>query len=392
MRGLQQTKLGAVTVRHAVPALAAIVMMTCTTTGVAQGPSLEELQNKLRERDKVIMELLERVEALERRIGISGSPDAAEQQDAEKQNAAGLDGETSRRAPGEVVVSEAAAERALERSLTQAGALLLRPGQIEVEPRVSYARNEDAVPTFVTDGDRTLAAQLERDVDSLRADLSVRLGLPGDSQLEVGVPYQWRNAEHVTNIGFSPVDTSEQTGAGIGDLRIGVAKTLLHEGPWRPDLVGRITWDTATGEGSDEDVSLGGGFNELRTSLTAITRQDPVAFVGGLSFEHTFESRNIQPGASVSGSVGGYIALSPQTSLRLLLAAGRQQETKVFGSTVDGSDQTTGSFVVGSSTLLAPGALLDLSAGIGLTDDADDFSFTLSIPIRFDSSVLRAGH
>jgi hypothetical protein len=35
------------------------------------------------------------------------------------------------------------------------------------------------------------------------------------------------------------------------------------------------------------------------------------------------------------------------------------------------------------STLLARGTLLNLSVGIGLTKDADDFSITLSLPIRF---------
>jgi hypothetical protein len=55
----------------------------------------------------------------------------------------------------------------------------------------------------------------------------------------------------------------------------------------------------------------------------------------------------------------------------------------VFGREIDGSDRNIGTFVVGGSTLLARGTLLNLSAGIGLTDDADDFSLSLSLPIRF---------
>jgi hypothetical protein len=129
-------------------------------------------------------------------------------------------------------------------------------------------------------------------------------------------------------------------------------------------------------------VSLGGGFHELRGSLTAIKRQDPIVFVGGLAYEHTFEEGPVQPGPAVSAGFGSFIALSPETSLRLLLSAAYQDETELSGNKIDGSDRTIGTFVVGGSTLLATGTLLNLSAAIGLTDDADDFSISLSLPIR----------
>jgi hypothetical protein len=43
---------------------------------------------------------------------------------------------------------------------------------------------------------------------------------------------------------------------------------------------------------------------------------------------------------------------------------------------------------VGGSTLLAPGTLLNLSAGIGLTDDADDLSIMLSLPVRLSDPLF----
>lgn len=384
-------------------ALLCVVALLVPAGSAAQQTTVEELQKELEQRDEIIMELLERVEALERRTGTSqgSSAEAADPQRDDpgrvsqdgRSTEAGQgelrpDAEAAERAPGTVVIDEAAAERALERSLTQAGALLLRPGWMEVEPSFSYARNEDATPTFVRDNGRTLSGQLERNVDTLTADLSVRLGLPWDAQLEVSGPYRWRRVDNVTRAGFSPVEASEQTGTGFGDLRVGMAKTLLREAVWRPDLIGRVTWDTDTGKERDDGIALGGGFNELRTSLTAIKRQDPVVFVGRLAHEHTFESDNVRPGAITSGNLGGFIALSPQTSLRLLLSAARQQETRVSGATIDGSDRTVAVFSVGGSTLLGPGTLLNLSAGIGLTNDADDFSVTLSVPIRFDSPIF----
>lgn len=369
--------------------IAALGIALMPLRGLAEDPRVETLERQLRERDKVILELLERVEALERRVGLN--PPAEETPDAPP---AGHDGSGSsadvtrpsgapRDMPGAVAVDEGAAERALERSLTQAGALLLSPGQAELEPRVTYARREEAAPAFITSADGVLAAERERDVDTLTADLALRIGLPWDSQAEAGIPYRWREIGERTLAGFSPLDTASRSGSGAGDIRLGIAKTLIREGLWRPDVIGRITWDTDTGDETDDGVPLGGGFNELRGSLTAINRQDPVVFAGNVAYEYSFESDDVKPGDVISASAGGFVALSPETSLRLLLAAAYQDETEVLGSAVDGTDQVLGSFVIGGSSLLGPGFLIDLSTSIGLTRDADDFSVTLSTPIRF---------
>lgn len=365
--------------------LAAFMLTLCSAGAQAQDTRVQELERNLQERDKVITELLERVEALERRVGVQRSaPGTAARPGPDIVPSTERDlAASSERAPGAVVVEEEAAERALERSLTREGALLLPPGVLEVEPSFTYARREDATPRFVTSDGVVFAGKTERSADSLTADLALRLGLPWDSQLEIGFPSRWRKVESAISVGFTPTDSSSQSGTGLGDVRVGFATTLLREGLWRPDLVGRLTWDTDTGKTQDNGVSLGGGFHELRGSLTAIKRQDPVAFVGGLSYQHTFEKDQLRPGRAISANFGSFIALSPETSLRLLLSGAHQKETEFFGRKIGGSDQTVVTFVVGGSTLLARGTLLNLSAGIGLTDDADDFSITLSLPIRF---------
>jgi hypothetical protein len=364
-------------------AIAALFLTLSPVTAQAEDTRVQELGRKLRERDKVILELLERVEALERRVGVARSARESGEKTAE-----GLEktsGEVTGGEPGAIVVTEGEAERALERSLTREGALLLPMAVLEIEPGLTYSRQEDSAPSFVISGGGTLAARTERNADSVTADLALRLGLPWDSQVEIGIPYRWREVETVTNAGFSPIDSASESGGDPGDARLGLAKTLFREGLRRPDLVGRVTWDTDSGSRSDNGVALGGGFHELRGSLTAIKRQDPIAFIGELAYQHTFEEDRIQPGPLFAANFGGFVALSPETSLRFLFSGAYQDETELSGSKVDGSDRTIGTFVVGGSTLLAPGTLLNLSAGIGLTDDADDFSLSLSLPIRLDS-------
>jgi hypothetical protein len=370
--------------------LAAFVLTLSPLVAQAQDEQhTQELERKLQERDKVILELLKRVEALERRVGVdhataeSGKIPADAQDQVETPSTEKTPAESPEGKPGMVIVEEGEAERALERSLTRAGALLLSPGVLEVEPGFTYARKEDSTPQLFESNGQIFATETKLNSDSLTADVALRLGLPWDSQLEIGLPYRWREVESITTVDLAPTDSSSLSGSGLGDMRLGFAKTLLREGLWRPDLIGRITWDTDSGKLEDNGVSLGGGFHELRGALTAIKRQDPIVFVGGLSYEHSFEEDQIQPGPIVSANFGTFIALSPETSLRFLFSGAYRDESELSGNEIVGSDQTLASFIVGGTTLLAPGDLLNLSIEIGLTDDADDFAISLSLPVRF---------
>jgi hypothetical protein len=255
--------------------------------------------------------------------------------------------------PGEFDVVEEEIDRALERTLVQTGALLLPFGQAEVEPYFSYTRREDNAPAlFLDNGIPGLANQEVRRNDFVTGQ-TLRVGLAFDSQVELDLPYRYAEQSVVTPVGFGQREDEDGSGFGIGDLRVGLAKTLLREnGGWWPDLVARASWDTNTGETTANDVVLGGGFHELRGSLSAIKRQDPLAFVGGISYETTFENDNVQPGDALGVSIGTVLAASPGASLRLAL-----------------------------------GVVLDVAADIGLTDDAPDYAARASLPIRFNLPV-----
>lgn len=351
------------------------LLLLALLSGLAQSQELDvsELEHKLQLRDKSIIELLERVESLEKRVGLS-RPEKSVTEPSERKDETPAE-KKNRVVPGSVVVEEGAAERALERSLTLVGALLLPAGVLEIEPGLSYSRKENSAPGFEIVGIQTFPSKIELNASIVTTTLSLRLGLPWDSQLELGVPYRQRNSESITSINFVPVSEMKESDTELGDLSIGWAKTLFRESISRPDLVGRFTWDTDTGEGD--------GFNELRGSLTAIKRQDPVTFIGGLSYQYSFDSRQTKPGSAIALNFGSLIALSPETSMRFFVSTLNQRKTEISGSKIVGSDRSIASFVIGGSIVMMPGTLLNLSVGVGLTEDADDFSITLSMPIRF---------
>lgn len=282
--------------------------------------------------------------------------------------------------PGRVVVDEDEAERALERSLVTTGALLLDPGWVEIAPSVTYVRDERDGVTVLPDG--ILATQQEN-VDEVVADVSARVGLPYDTQLELGLPFRWSRTETVDRIGFAPTDARDDSTSGIGDFRLGLAAGLLRERDWRPDLIARVTWDSATGRTRDDTRFLGSGFHEVRGSLVAVKRQDPLVFVASVDYEHAFEKDDVQPGSAVSPALTAFLAASPETSLRLGIRQTFQGKTEIDGQRIEGSDRNASTIEVGASSLLARGVLLDVTAGAGLTRDATDFVFTVALPIQF---------
>lgn len=368
----------------------------------AEDPELvEELRHELAQRDAAIAGLLRRVERLEGALtageldqavagGGGAMPSTAEgaplsapvaqlpeQRSGQAENQPDDQAEAQAQAqpppePGQFEVDEEAVDRALERTLVEQGALLLPVGAVEIQPNFSYARRE--VDQVIT--------ELER--DEFETSLTLRLGLPFETQLDANFPYRYVHQSEVNLLG--PGENSS-SGSGFGDIRVSLAKALLREGPWWPDLVARVFWDTDTGEPTEDDVTLGGDFNEVGGSLTALKRQDPLAFVGSVSYEHAFEKDGVRPGDEVGFAIGAFLAASPQASLRFLLNQSFADGAERDGEVTDGPDQVASSLTIGAASVLGRGVLIDVSADIGLTEDAPDYAVRISLPIRFDLPI-----
>jgi hypothetical protein len=220
--------------------------------------------------------------------------------------------------------------------------------------------------------------------DEFEGDLTLRFGLPFDSQLDLNFPY---------NIVHQQVNTStssnNDTGSGFGDIDVGFSKTLLRQEKWWPDLIGRVFWNSDTGTSSDNNVPLNAGFNQVGGSLTALARKDPLAFVGSAAYEAAFEKNNDRPGNDLAFSVGAFLAASPETSLRLVLNQEFIDDAKINGQNIRGSNQVQSSFTIGGAVSVARGVLIDISGDIGLTNEAPDYVARISVPIQFNLPIKR---
>lgn len=281
-------------------------------------------------------------------------------------------------APGTIEVDPELAARALERTLTAEGALLLTPGRFDIEPYLNYARRERSTPLLFSLGGVPQVRNLDVNRNEFDLGLRIRAGLPWDFQAEFDLPYRWVDQ----STGIVGLEDNDKSGSTMGDIKIGLARTLMRESGWRPDLVGRITWNTGTGDIQDGDVSLGQGFNKLRFGLTALKRQDPLAFTASLAYSAAFERDDITPGDEWSAFLGMSLAASPQSSLSIGISQSFIGKTELDGREIPDTDQVSSLLNIGASTIIAPRTLLTVNLGVGLTDDAPEYVLSLSVPIR----------
>lgn len=393
---------------HAASAVLILSMLPVAHSHAQTSPGNERekaLARKLTESENRIRLLQQRLERLESRMEVlaaekSSSPakpalastvprDAVQNTQPPQTQAASTVSSArppARARPGTFEVDEEAAQRALERTLTQTGALLLPEGSFSVTPELSYTRNELSASELLEVSDPATGASnvvlsnnaVRRNEFSVRAE--VKYGLPNETQLEVGVPYHYVRTSTLSPFG----DASRDSGSGMGDITLGVAKTLAHEKGVLPDLIGRVAYNTGSGRRNNNRVDLDGGHRQLSAEIVALKRQDPLAFYAGATYNHIFEEDDVKPGNATILSLGSVLAASPATSLQFGFSQVHRQRQEINNTKVSGSEQTYGLVSIGTSSILSRNTMLQATVGLGVGDDAPDYSIGIALPITFD--------
>lgn len=355
--------------------------MTASAQDIADVPALQralqERDQRLARQDAVIEALSRRLSAIEDRLP---PPPAAQQQAAAPPVPPAR---TSAPGPGQFDVDPEEAERALERTLTRQGVLLVPSGYVEVSPSVQYTRRNTRGTGPVEFNGDVFAGDNRMRRDEMTAAVDLRVGLPFDAQAELRLPYNLVHSQQTGELDFLPVDESSDTGSGLGKIQVGLAKTLMRERSWRPDLVGRIAWEADTGSDQDNGVSLQSGGHAFTAEVSALKRQDPLAFIAGAGYTWNTEDDDLRPGNEIFASLGAALAVTPETSLRATLDQRFVSDIELDSDTIDGSNTNETSLTFGGSVLVNRNTLLDVAFSAGLTEEAPDYSLIVSLPIRF---------
>jgi hypothetical protein len=368
-----------------------------------------KLQDALRERDAIIRNLLERVNELEWRV--NGGFTSAAKIDERPVITGAANSRIINSLTSNSVVSTATydtterqATEALDQALIVRGGLLLPSGTLEIDNTTSYfSASSDHV---TINGFALLPVLVVGDIESRRTredyllpSFTARLGLPHKFQMDVVIPYGY---ELIRTVDATNTQTSASN-FGLGDISAGINRTLTTEHGRVPDMLANVRFKSTTGADSfsltSSEVALGTGFNAIQGNLTMAKSSDPIVFFGNLSYtanlsaNHTVSANDpsnpnattighFNPGDAIGFQLGSIIALNPEVSMTVGWDQRFTRSTALNGVDIPASYLVEGTLRLGTSYVYAPGKIVDLSFGVGLTPDTPNLQFSVGVPFR----------
>lgn len=308
------------------------------------------------------------------------------------------------------------------------GGVLTPAGNLVLEPSFEYIYS--SFNRISIEGFAILPALLvgiidvrDADRDTYIAALSTRYGITNRFEVEVKVPYLWRDdtvgrGRLTGEVGENINETlvySDASGNDFGDVELGLRYQFERRPDW-PFLTGNLRIKSTTGtdpfdlsgdallSGEPETfdkLATGTGFWSVNPSITAIFPSDPVVFFGNLGYLYTLEDDkgsytvgsgeglkelnygDVDPGDAIRLNFGMGASLNDRSSFSLSYQLDKFSETRIELAPVpdiQGSDVTVGRLLVGYSLRMGNGAPLNVSVGIGVTDDAPDSALTVRVP------------
>lgn len=231
---------------------------------------------------------------------------------------------------------------------------------------------------------------------SFRATTTLRYGIFNDVELALSVPYF--ASQRRTN---AFAETIVRNVSGIGDVSTQVSANLWKEGEWYPGAALTVGVSAPTGDHPYDLTNLRRGtmptnplaLNQTsghwvpRAALQFFKSTDPLILFFGVGLDYaipkTFGEIKIEPGFRYTYNLGFGFALSERSTLGFSINGALSERLKVGGVPVANSvtELLTARFTliqrIGQDFWLEP------AMTVGLTDDAPDAAFSLSLRKRF---------
>lgn len=258
---------------------------------------------------------------------------------------------------------------ALEQALVSKGMVLLPVGTYRLTPGFTWA----------------LDGSGNNRRDGYFYGVGLEAGMPWGMAASLSVPYVHRDYPAGSN-------------RGLGDVTVGLGRKLTNESLGLPSLVLRLDYTHNNGKDAFTAVPVGDGFRKIDLSLSAVKRIQPLAMYASLSYGHAWptttsylsggiwQSGRIEPADRYGLGLGVSLAATPDISLDAGLNVDFRGGTRIVPATEAAyrlTDTTVGYLNLGANFILHRNLSLSLSASVGVTDDADDFLFSMSLPYRF---------
>lgn len=298
-------------------------------------------------------------------------------------------------------------------SVPEGYGVLLPQGRFVLEPSIDYTHGSSNRLVFrgveiVTGVQIGVIEASDADRNSVSGALSARYGLMDRLEVELRVPYLYRD-DRVTTLAQqdeSITRTYHLEGQGLGDVELSARYQVNRGlGGWPVLLAGlRIKSDTGVSPFDvprDEfavatELATGSGFWAVEGGVNFLYPTDPIVLFGGLSYlSHQprkigkligeIPVNKVDPGDSISTNVGFGFALNPRFSFSLGYKHTYVFPTKtVIANTRQESESlNVGAFTFGWSLQLTRRISIANTYEIGTTSDSPDARIVFRVPVRF---------
>jgi hypothetical protein len=288
------------------------------------------------------------------------------------------------------------------------GGSLIGSGRLVIEPAISYSsfsREKVSVSGFtifeaILIG-RINVGRITRHM--IQPSLTLRYGLK-DLELSTRIPYLIRADDE----SFPSEDTIahyDATDAALGDVEMAAFYHVLREGPWWPDIVFGVTAKSDTGKDPYglHKITVGNSGTKLTEfpsgsghwgtsgTLVFVKTSDPAVLFLNTTYFYNFardvgvvgdaDYGTIKPGDSVEYQMGLVLGLNEKLAINLSLDHRLTFDSTQKGQKVRDSGANAALANFGFTYAFSRRLSVDVVAGVGMTDDAPDFTIGVRLPI-----------
>jgi hypothetical protein len=378
---------------------------------------LDDQQRQLDSSRRLIEEQRRRVDTLMRELTGRGlPPSGTTPQAAGATDPAGQVAQAGSPAPKQPVGEAPAPSERLPQTaqIFAEPTVLTRAGGFTLEPSLQYIYSSDnrvALVGFTIIPAITIGLIDIRRVsrEAWYAALTARYGVTSRFELEGKIPYVYSETSTITRPLATPSvtdSTFDSNGNGLGDIELGGryqinafrGDNMVYIAGLRVRLptgkgVFDVNYDPATNLQTENPT--GSGFYSIQPGISFVYPSDPAVFFGGLAYTYS-PSRDvgngfgtIKPGGVTDLSFGMGLALNERASFSFgfqLSVVGESSQSgdfsafKTLGQT---GTQTLGTARFGLTYAFTRQTALNLTLGIGVTDETPSLELTARVPISF---------
>ncbi len=283
---------------------------------------------------------------------------------------------------------------------TQSG-VLLPAGQLVLEPGFSYtnlARGRlqlEGVSLLpgITIG-RIESADIDRDIYT--PFLVSRYGIHDRLEFQLDVPYFFRVDSEISGASGSERQRVV-SGDGIGDISAALFAHIFRESGWIPDVILNARGRAPTGRdpfeisldsmGRPSELPVGSGFWGASAGIGLVKTIDPVVLFGSANYRWNLPRTvtgvgRIEPGNTFEYDLGLAFGINERTALGFSLQQAITPETELNGLKLLRTNVNAATFFLGGSFIINQYLGSALNVGLGLNDQASDFTVEVRFPIR----------